>query len=359
MASLEAILSTNAVKVPRPVKVLDLERSGALLVMEHVDMRSLNKYSSKLGEQLADLHLYNKRQIEKQNKEQKTVGKGPGQSEVETANRFGFHVNTCCGYIPQVNDWQDDWVSFYSQQRLEHQLGLVEQSYGDREAREFWSKLLAAPPMEALLKRELATSVLKSTGHSGGGCISEGQSFDTDTGRVFVKINHKTEARRMFDGEMASLEAILSTNAVKVPRPVKVLDLERSGALLVMEHVDMRSLNKYSSKLGEQLADLHLYNKRQIEKQNKEQQTVGKGPGQSEVETANRFGFHVNTCCGYIPQVNDWQDDWVSFYSQQRLEHQLGLVEQSYGDREAREFWSKLLAAPPAAILHLLIKCNS
>ncbi|XP_039542104.1 ketosamine-3-kinase-like isoform X2 [Pimephales promelas] len=196
--------------------------------------------------------------------------------------------------------------------------------------------------MEALLKRELATSVLKSTGHSGGGCISEGQSFDTDTGRVFVKINHKTEARRMFDGEMASLEAILSTNAVKVPRPVKVLDLERSGALLVMEHVDMRSLNKYSSKLGEQLADLHLYNKRQIEKQNKEQQTVGKGPGQSEVETANRFGFHVNTCCGYIPQVNDWQDDWVSFYSQQRLEHQLGLVEQSYGDREARELWSKL-----------------
>jgi len=30
-------------------------------------------------------------------------GKGPGQSEVETANRFGFHVNTCCGYIPQVS----------------------------------------------------------------------------------------------------------------------------------------------------------------------------------------------------------------------------------------------------------------
>lgn len=52
----------------------------------------------------------------------------------------------------------------------------------------------------------------------------------------------------MFDGEMASLEAILCTNTVKVPRPVKVVDLERSGALLVMEHVDMRSLNKYDSK---------------------------------------------------------------------------------------------------------------
>ena len=47
--------------------------------------------------------------------------------------------------------------------------------------------------MEAKLKKELGTAMLKSTGHSGGGCISEGQSYDTDTGRVFVKINHKSE----------------------------------------------------------------------------------------------------------------------------------------------------------------------
>lgn len=146
----------------------------------------------------------------------------------------------------------------------------------------------------------------------------------------------------MFDGEMASLEAILSTNTVKVPRPVKVVDLERGGSVFIMDHVDMRSLNKYSAKLGDQLADLHLYNKRQIEKENKEQQTVGKGSGQSEIGAVNKFGFHVTTCCGYLPQVNDWQDDWVSFYSQQRLQYQLSLVEQSYGDREARELWTKL-----------------
>ena len=47
--------------------------------------------------------------------------------------------------------------------------------------------------MEAQLKRELETSMLKATGHSGAGCISEGQSYDTDNGRVFVKINHKSE----------------------------------------------------------------------------------------------------------------------------------------------------------------------
>lgn len=32
----------------------------------------------------------------------------------------------------------------------------------------------------------------------------------------------------------------------------------------------------------------------------------------------------------------------MSFYAQQRLQHQLGMVEQSYGDREACELWAKL-----------------
>ena len=48
----------------------------------------------------------------------------------------------------------------------------------------------------------------------------------------------------MFDGEKASLEAILNTETVKVPKPVKVIDLDTGGCVLVMEHLDMKSLNK-------------------------------------------------------------------------------------------------------------------
>lgn len=47
--------------------------------------------------------------------------------------------------------------------------------------------------MEAKLKKELGTSVLKSTGHSERGSISEGHSYDTDSGKVFVKINHRSK----------------------------------------------------------------------------------------------------------------------------------------------------------------------
>lgn len=74
--------------------------------------------------------------------------------------------------------------------------------------------------MEALLKRELGTVLLKSAGHSAGGCISEGQSYDTDTGRVFVKINHKEEVLHLPD--FNSLK-ILQTLKSKVQH---ILELE-------------------------------------------------------------------------------------------------------------------------------------
>ncbi|XP_035254337.1 ketosamine-3-kinase-like isoform X4 [Anguilla anguilla] len=146
----------------------------------------------------------------------------------------------------------------------------------------------------------------------------------------------------MFDGEAASLDAIVKTETVKVPKPMKVIDLKTGGAVFVMEHVDMRSLHKYSAQLGDQLADLHLHNQRQRERRDKEEQTVGKGSGQSDVPVIEKYGFHTTTCCGYLPQVNDWQSDWVAFFTQQRLQHQLGLLEQSCGDREAQELWSQL-----------------
>ncbi|XP_071968797.1 ketosamine-3-kinase-like [Engystomops pustulosus] len=201
--------------------------------------------------------------------------------------------------------------------------------------------------MEELLRRELSVSRVSVSGHSGGGCISQGQSYDTERGTYYVKCNHKSEARRMFEGEMASLEAIIHTHTVRAPTPVKVIEQPAGGAMLVMEHLDMRSLNRQSAKLGEQLADLHLHNQRLREKLDAESSIVGKGSGQSMVSYVDRFGFHVATCCGYLPLVNDWQEDWVTFYSRQRIQHQIDLLEKSSGDREARELWAQLQLRVP------------
>ncbi|XP_030362076.1 ketosamine-3-kinase-like isoform X2 [Strigops habroptila] len=173
--------------------------------------------------------------------------------------------------------------------------------------------------MEAALKRELGTEVLRPTGHLGGGCISQGQSYDTDHGRVYVKSNSKAEARRMFEGEMASLEAILKTQTIKVPKPIKVIDLSGGTTLFVMEHLEMRGLNRHSAKLGTQLADLHLHNKQLGEKLKKEESTV-----------------------------NEWQNDWVTFFAKQRIQPQMDMIEKNSGDREARELWAQLQLKIPS-----------
>uniref|UniRef100_F7FYS5 protein-ribulosamine 3-kinase n=1 Tax=Macaca mulatta TaxID=9544 RepID=F7FYS5_MACMU len=175
--------------------------------------------------------------------------------------------------------------------------------------------------MEELLRRELGCGSVRATGHTGGGCISQGRSYDTDRGRVFVKVNPKAEARRMFEGEMASLTAILKTNTVRVPKPIKVLDAPGGGSVLVMEHVDMRHLSSHAAKLGAQLADLHLENKKR---------------GETLLKEAGTVGMALRG-----PWVNDWQEDWVVFYARQRIQPQMDMVEKESGDR-ALQLWSAL-----------------
>ncbi|KAM7025513.1 ketosamine-3-kinase-like [Acridotheres tristis] len=202
--------------------------------------------------------------------------------------------------------------------------------------------------MEDALRRALGTAVLRPTGHSGGGCISQGRSYDTDHGRVFVKSSCEGEARRMFLGEVASLEAILKTRTVRVPKPIKVVELPEDNTVLVMEHLEMKSLNRHSALLGTQLADLHLHNQQLREKMKKEESTVGKGQGQMEVQFVDQFGFHTVTCCGYLPQVNNWQSDWVSFFARQRIQPQMDLIERNSGDGETRELWAQLQLKIPS-----------
>ena len=77
--------------------------------------------------------------------------------------------------------------------------------------------------MELYLKEKLGYTFVKSSGQVGGGCISQGEMFHTDQGKIFVKENARADAETMFNGEFASLEEIIRTGTVKAPRPIKVL----------------------------------------------------------------------------------------------------------------------------------------
>ncbi|KAM4878541.1 LOW QUALITY PROTEIN: ketosamine-3-kinase-like [Sylvia borin] len=148
-----------------------------------------------------------------------------------------------------------------------------------------------------------------------------------------------TEARRMFLGEMANLEAILKMQRARVPKPIKVVELPGDNTVLVMEHLEIK---RHLALLGTQLADLHLHNQQLRGKMKKERSTVGKGQGQMEVQFVDWFGFHTVTCCVLFLQVNNWHSDWVSFFSRQRNQPQMDLIERSSGDREARELCAQL-----------------
>ncbi|XP_050689717.1 ketosamine-3-kinase-like [Eriocheir sinensis] len=151
--------------------------------------------------------------------------------------------------------------------------------------------------MLSAIKEALGTTVLEGTGRGGGGCISEGEVYHTDTGKVFIKRNSKEKAREMFDGEYASLKTTL---------PYR----------------------------------LHLHNLKA-----KEQATGGR-VGSASPSYVEEFGFPVNTSCGYLSQDNTWNKDWLVFYSR-KLNHQVSLIQEEYGDREVGELWTHLQVKMP------------
>ncbi|GIY84200.1 ketosamine-3-kinase [Caerostris darwini] len=184
-----------------------------------------------------------------------------------------------------------------------------------------------------------------------GGCISEGRVFETENGDIFVKVNKEANAEVMFEGELEGLKTIQKTKTVRVPAPLKVINLKPYGTVLVMEYIDMKGLSKYPEQLGEQLAKMHLFNSNLESSDN----SVHKSDEEKLVHV-DKFGFHTTTCCGYIAQVNTWKDDWVEFYAQQKLDHQINMITSNYGDRELTELWSELVLKIPSFFEDLKIK---
>ena len=152
--------------------------------------------------------------------------------------------------------------------------------------------------MENFLKERLGYSEVVRSGRGGGGCISQGEVYLTDRGSIYVKENARPGSREMFEGELASLERMRATGTVRVPRGVAVLERPTGpGYLLVMEYLHLRRCSN-QAQLGRDLASLHLHNTT------------------ASPHTHHRFGFDVETCCGFLPQGNGWTDNWVTFYTE-------------------------------------------
>lgn len=146
----------------------------------------------------------------------------------------------------------------------------------------------------------------------GGGSIHRAAFLEIEGGgRLFVKWNRRDHLA-MFETEAAGLAALAEPGALRVPSD-PLPGLSPGAAFLVMEAIPTSSpgdRRAFFERFGRRFARLHRSTADREDR-----------PG--------RFGFEDDNFLGTTPQPNPWTDDWVGFFREHRLGHQLRLARSS------------------------------
>ncbi|MBI5937679.1 MAG: fructosamine kinase family protein [Betaproteobacteria bacterium] len=155
---------------------------------------------------------------------------------------------------------------------------------------------------------EIAEQIGQATGRpfrirrhdsAGGGCINEAYALhDTEGQRYFVKLNDARKAR-MFAAEAEGLKDILSSRTLRAPTPI-CWGAAAGQAYLVLEYLELDNRGS-AARLGQQLAAMHR-------------------------TTQAQFGWRMANTIGDTPQSNTPCGDWIEFWRDRRLHHQLRLA---------------------------------
>lgn len=169
--------------------------------------------------------------------------------------------------------------------------------------------------ISANLGRGAVTS-MRRAGSSGWAVMHKAETADGS--RFFIKVARGDEA--MFAGEAEGLTAMFATRTLPVPEVFHYGPLENGkGSFIVME--DMCFEGIYSQiELGHGLAAMHLSE-----------------PSVEEAR-AGKFGFAVENTIGGTVQPNGWMGDWVEFFRERRIRHQILLAD----DAELYEVGSRV-----------------
>jgi protein-ribulosamine 3-kinase len=167
-----------------------------------------------------------------------------------------------------------------------------------------------------------------------GGCINEAWCLVDDKRRFFVKLNSQDRQTAMFSAEFAGLLALYESGAIKVPKPL-CYGATKNASYLVTEYLALASGNANQRRLGRQLAALHRH-------------------------TAAAYGWERDNTLGTTPQPNGQAIDWIEFWRERRLGHQLQLAARNGYGGELRRKGEQLLSEldrflshrPQASLLH-------
>lgn len=169
----------------------------------------------------------------------------------------------------------------------------------------------------------------------GGGDISAAWRLESDSGTVFLKTG-PASSFDMFSAEAEGLAELAAPGAIRVPAVI-ACDVQANTAFVALEWLDFdRPTRDSEVTLGEQLAQLH--------------QT-----------TSKQYGWHRDNTIGLTPQYNEWSDNWVEFFREQRLAFQFRLAAEKGFGGTLQEHGRRLLKRlpifferydPPASLLH-------
>jgi protein-ribulosamine 3-kinase len=154
----------------------------------------------------------------------------------------------------------------------------------------------------------------------GGGSINDAFLLTGENGQQYFVKTNRTGKKAMFEAEALGLQEIASSHTIKVPKSVCIGE-NQAQSYIVLEYLDMTG-RADQQLLGEQLAAMHH-------------------------NTAEQFGWKINNTIGATFQPNDWMDDWLRFWSEQRLGFQLQLAAQNGYGGELQSLGEKLLLEMP------------
>jgi fructosamine-3-kinase len=141
---------------------------------------------------------------------------------------------------------------------------------------------------------------------AGGGCINDAQVLELADGRRFFLKSNAASPPGMFAREAEGLTALGAVGAIRVPAVIGHGEGSAPGgatAFLVLENIETgRPGHGLFENFGHCMAELHRRS------------------------AQDRFGFDHDNYIGSTPQPNGWMDDWVAFWRERRLGHQLALA---------------------------------
>jgi fructosamine-3-kinase len=169
---------------------------------------------------------------------------------------------------------------------------------------------------------EIGAQITQTTGEQfeivdrqsiGGGCINQvyrisGRSR-SDRQEYLLKLN-QASLIAMFEAEAAGLLALAATQTIKVPAPI-CWGIAGKHSYIVLEYLDLTTTAtpQHWLEMGKNLAAMHRF--RPLD--------------------GVEFGWQIGNTIGSTPQINTWESDWATFFTNRRIGYQLQLAQAKGG----------------------------